>query len=110
MWHDSCPLYSETNKNDKEMMNFTQLSDKISEKGFRRSTAPRKYFDADGTERQVYDFEHRKRLDMFSVYVDEFGIVESVEFTKVTFDQTTKKFSQKVTKITTTNELNKFLA
>lgn len=90
-------------------MNFNQLSDKISERGFRRSTAPRAFYDVDGNERKVYDFEHRRKLDMFSVYVDEFGIVESVEFTKVTFDQTTKKFSQKVTKITNTNELNKYL-
>lgn len=91
------------------MMNLNQLTDKISAKGFRRSTAPRKYYDEEGMEKQVYDFEHRKRLDMFSVYIDEFGMVDGIEFTKVSFDQNTKRFSQQVFKINNASELNKYL-
>lgn len=104
------PLYSETNKNNKEMMNFNQISDKVSEKGFRRSTAARKLYDEDGNLQQVYDFEHRKKLDMVSVYLDEFGGVLYVEYTKVNFNQQTKKFSQQVSRIDNMKELMRFLA
>ena len=91
------------------MMSFNQMSDKISDKGYRRSTAARNIYDEDGNTIKVYDFEHRRKLDMFSVYLDEFGIVLYAEFTKVTFDQQTKKFSQQVTRIDNAIMLNKYL-
>jgi hypothetical protein len=60
-------------------------------------------------ELKVYDFEHRKKLDMFSVYLDEFGAVKYVEFTKVEFDQATKKFNQNVHRYENDKYLKKFL-
>ena len=53
------------------MMNFNQISEKISASGFLRNTVARKMYDDAGNLQKVYDFEHRKRLDMFSVYTDE---------------------------------------
>lgn len=91
-------------------MNLKQISDKVSEKGFRRSTVARKMFDNDGNLLQVYDFEHRKKLDMVSVYQDEFGAVLYIEYTKVNFDQQTRKFSQRVSRIDNMKELMRFLA
>lgn len=102
-------IFTNNQQKHKEMMNFNQVSDKISEKGYRRSTAARKMYDEDGNLQQVYDFEHRKRLDMFSIYLDEFGSVLYVEFTKVNFDQQTKKFSQQVSRIDNMKELMRFL-
>jgi len=90
-------------------MNFNQISDKISASGYRRSTTARKMYDNEDNLQLVYDFEHRKKLDMFSVYTDEFGAVLYAEFTKVTFDQQTKKFSQQVTRINDMKELVRFL-
>ena len=90
-------------------MNFKQISDKVSEKGFRRSTVARKLYDNDGNLLQVYDFEHRKKLDMVSVYQDEFGAILYIEYMKVTFNQQTKKFSQQVTRINDMKELARFL-
>ena len=92
------------------MYNFNQLSDKISNKGFRRSTAARTMYDEEGNTIKVYDFEHRRKLDMFSVYLDEFGQVLYAEYTKVEFNQQTKKFSQQVTKLATDKMIEKFLA
>ena len=92
------------------MMNFNQVSDKISANGFRRSTTARKMYDEEGNLQQIYDFEHRKKLDMFSVYLDEFDQVLYAEYTKVDFNQQTKKFSQQVTKLTTNAMVEKFLA
>ena len=92
------------------MMNFNQLSDKVSNKGFRRNTAARTIYDEEGNTIKVYDFEHRKKLDMFSVYLDEFDQVLYAEYTKVDFNQQTKKFSQQVTKLTTNAMVEKFLA
>lgn len=91
------------------MMSFSQLSEKISDKGFRRCTSARTIYDEDGNTIKVYDFEHRKKLDMFSVYLDEFGVVLYAEFTKVDFDQQTKKFSQQVTRFDNDIKLNKYL-
>jgi hypothetical protein len=91
------------------MMNFNELCDKITDKGFRKSTVGRPFFDEEGNELKVYDFEHRKKLDMFSVYLDEFGAVKYVEFTKVEFDQATKKFSQNVHRYENDKYLKKFL-
>lgn len=90
-------------------MNFKQISDKISANGYRRSTTARKMYDDEDNLQLVYDFEHRKRLDMFSVYTDEFGAVLYAEFTKVSFDQQTKKFSQQVHRINDMKELARFL-
>lgn len=92
------------------MYNFTQLSDKISDKGFRRSTAARTMYDEEGNTIKVYDFEHRRKLDMFSVYLDEFGQVLYAEYTKVDFNQQTKKYTQQVTKLTNETMIEKFLA
>lgn len=92
------------------MYNFNQLSDKISNKGFRRSTAARTMYDEEGNTIKVYDFEHRRKLDMFSVYLDEFDQVLYAEYTKVEFNQQTKKYSQQVTKLTNNTMIEKFLA
>jgi hypothetical protein len=91
------------------MMNFSQLSEKISDKGFRRCTSARTIYDEDGNTIKVYDFEHRKKLDMFSVYLDDTGLVLYAEYTKVDFNQQTKKFSQQVTKLSTDKQFEKFL-
>lgn len=92
------------------MYNFNQLSDKISNKGFRRNTATRTMYDEEGNTIKVYDFEHRRKLDMFSVYLDEFGQVLYAEYTKVDLNQQTKKYSQQVTKLTTNAMIEKYLA
>lgn len=92
------------------MYNFTQLSDKISDKGFRRSTAARTMYDEEGNTIKVYDFEHRRKLDMFSVYLDETDQVLYAEYTKVDFNQQTKKYNQQVTKLTNNSMIEKFLA
>ena len=68
------------------------------------------YDDETGAETKIYDYEHKRKLDMFSVYVDENGAVESVEFTKVGFNFETKQYSQSVTTITNIKELSQMLA
>lgn len=90
-------------------MNFNQINDKISANGFRRSATARKMYDEEGNLRQIYDFEHRKKLDMFSVYTDEFGAVLYAEYTKVNFDQQTRKFSQQVYRISDMKELSRYV-
>ena len=92
------------------MYNFSQLSEKISNKGFRRNTAARTMYDEEGNTIKVYDFEHRRKLDMFSVYLDEFDQVLYAEYTKVDLNQQTKKYSQQVTKLTSNAMIEKFLA
>lgn len=92
------------------MMNFNQLSDKISAKGYRRNAAARTIMEDNGTFSRVYDFEHRKKLDMVSVYLDEFGLVKLVEYTKINFDPQTRGLSQKVTRFDNDTALFKFLA
>ena len=91
------------------MYNFNQLSDKISNKGFRRNTVARTMYDEEGNTIKVYDFEHRRKLDMFSVYLDEFDQVLYAEYTKVDLNQQTKKYSQQVTKLTSNAMIEKFL-
>lgn len=90
-------------------MNFNQINDKISANGFRKSTTVRKMYDEEGNLQQVYDFEHRRKMDMFSVYLDEFGAVLYAEYTKVNFDQQTKKFSQQVHRIDNMKELARYI-
>lgn len=90
-------------------MNFNQISDKISANGYRRSTTARKMYDEEGNLQLVYDFEHRRKYDMFSVYLDEFGAVLYAEFTKVDFDQQTKKFKQQAHRINDMKELARYL-
>ena len=92
------------------MYNFNQLSDKISNKGFRRNTVARTMYDEEGNTIKVYDFEHRRKLDMFSVYLDECDQVLYAEYTKVDLNQQTKKYSQQVTKLTSNAMIEKFLA
>lgn len=92
------------------MMSFSQLSDKISDKGFRRCTSARTIYDEEGNTIKVYDFEHRRKLDMFSIYLNEDGQVLYAEYTKVDFNQQTRKFSQEVTKLTNSYMIEKFLA
>ena len=90
-------------------MNFNQVNDKISANGYRRNATARKMYDEEGNLQQIYDFEHRKKLDMFSVYTDEFGAVLYAEYTKVSFDQQTRKFSQQVYRINDMKELSRFV-
>ena len=91
------------------MYNFSQLSEKIPNQGFRRNTAARTMYDEEGNTIKVYDFEHRRKLDMFSVYLDEFDQVLYAEYTKVDFNQQTKKFNQQVSKLTNNSMIEKFL-
>lgn len=91
-------------------MNFQQLNKKILDKNFRRTTYARTIYDEEGNTIKVYDFEHRKKLDMFSVYLDEFDQVLYAEYTKVDFNQQTKKFNQQVTRLTNNAMIEKFLA
>ena len=93
------------------MMNFEQVDSKISTNGYRRHTGVRTITDDEtGLTQKIYDYEHRKKLDMFSVYVNEYGSVDSIEFTRVSFNRETGKYSQVVTAIKNLNELNKSLA
>ena len=92
------------------MMQFKQINDKATEKGFRRNTSARKIYDDEGNFQQVFDFEHRRKLDLISVYEDEFGAVLYVEYTKVSFNQQAKKYSQQVSRIDNMKELMRFLA
>lgn len=91
------------------MLNFEQLNDKISSKGYRRTTTARTFYDENGNGLKVYDYEHRKKLDMFSVYLNEYGSVEYAEFTKVDFNQETRKFSQQVKRAKDTQSILKLL-
>ena len=90
-------------------MNLEQITEKISNNGYRRSTAPRKLYDEEGNYQQVYDFEHRRKMDIFSVYVNEFGSVEYIEFTKVGYNRETGKYSQQIFRIDDIKTLNKYL-
>ena len=93
------------------MMNFEQVDEKISKNGYRRHTGVRSITDDEtGLTQKIYDYEHRRKLDMFSVYVNEYGSVDSIEFTRVNFSRETGKYSQAVTTIKSLNELNKSLA
>ena len=93
------------------MMNFEQVDKKISKNGYRRHTGVRTITDEEtGITQKIYDYEHRKKLDMFSVYVNEYGSVDSIEFTRVSFNRETGNYSQVVTVISNLNELNKSLA
>jgi hypothetical protein len=93
------------------MMNFEQVDEKISKNGYRRHTGVRSITDDEtGLTQKIYDYEHRRKLDMFSVYVNEYGSVDSIEFTRVSFNRETGKYSQAVTVISNLNELNKSLA
>ena len=93
------------------MMNFEQVDEKISKNGYRRHTGVRTITDEEtGITQKIYDYEHRRKLDMFSVYVNEYGSVDSIEFTRVNFNRETGKYSQAVTTIKNLNELNKSLA
>ena len=92
-------------------MNFEQVNEKISSNGYRRHTGVRLAYDeVTGAETKIYDYEHKRKLDMFSVYVNEYGSVDSIEFTRVNFNRETGKYSQAVTTIKSLNELNKSLA
>ena len=93
------------------MMNFEQVDEKISKNGYRRHTGVRTVTDDEtGITQKIYDYEHRRKLDIFSVYVNEYGAVDFVEFTGVGFNRETGKYSQAVTTIKNLNELNKSLA
>lgn len=92
------------------MMTFKQLSLKLYDKNYRRNTSARMTEDENGNLVKIYDFEHKRRLDMFSVYLDEFDQVLYAEFTKVELNRSTNKFSQQVTKLTNNAMIEKFLA
>lgn len=91
-------------------MNFEQVSEKISASGYRRRTAPSVIENESGDGIiKIYDFEHRKKQDMFSVYLNEFDSVEYIEFTRVNFNRETREYSQQVIRIDNIKELNKYL-
>ena len=91
-------------------MTYKQITDKIYEKGFHRCTVAHDCEDSDGMPLKVFDFEHKRRLDKFSIYLDEFDEVKYVEFTKVTFNPNTERYTQNVTRITNNEVLKKYLA
>ena len=89
--------------------NFTQINEMISNAGYRRSTAARKIYTEDENVLLVYDYEHRRKYDMFSVYLDEDKNVQYAEFTKVTQDKETRKLTSQVFCINNINDLNKYI-
>ena len=91
------------------MLSINNLTGKFSEAGYRRNAYPRTISDNEGNPIKVYDFEHKRSYDMFSVYLDENDNVLFIEFTKVDCDRVTHKFSQKVTRIDSEKLLGKFL-
>ena len=91
------------------MLNFSQLNDKITGNGYRRKATTRNMWNEDGTLTKMYDYEHRKKLDMFTVYTDENERVLYAEYTRVDFDRETRKFSQEVYRIDNTASLAKYL-
>lgn len=91
------------------MLSIISLTSKLSDAGYRRTAYPRTISDNEGNPIKVYDFEHRRSYDMFSAYLDENDNVLFIEFTKIDFDKTTRKFSQKVTKIDNDKMLNMYL-
>ena len=76
--------------------NFTQINEMISNAGYRRSTSARKMYNGDESVLLVYDYEHRRKYDMFSVYLDEDKNVQYAEFTKVTQDKETRRLTSQV--------------
>lgn len=80
-------------------MDFNQVSKMISSSGYKRTTSARTMMDDEGNIQKVYDYECIRGFDMFSVYLDESGMVIAVEFTKVNFDRETRKLTPVVTKI-----------
>ncbi len=90
-------------------MDINQITSKLSAKGFRRNAYPRNLDTDNGEIIKVYDFEHKRGYDMFSLYVDENGEVLYAEYTKVTYNQETRKFSQQVSRIQSGKELNHYL-
>lgn len=91
------------------MMTFNQLSDMASNKGFRRNTGARAIYEDNGSISKVYDFEHRKKLDMFSIFVDEWGAVKYAEYTKVDFDREAGRFKQNVVRLDNDGLVRKYL-
>lgn len=89
--------------------NFTQINEMISNAGYRRSTSARKIYTEDENVLLVYDYEHRRKYDMFSVYLDEDKNVQYAEFTKVTQDKETRKLTSQVFCINNINDLNKYI-
>ena len=89
--------------------NFTQINEMISNAGYRRSTTARKIYTEDENVLLVYDYEHRRKYDMFSVYLDEDKNVQYAEFTKVTQDKETRKLTSQVFCINNINDLNKYI-
>jgi hypothetical protein len=91
------------------MMNFNQVNEKISSNGYRRRAGVRKFYDDDYNLIKAYDYEHRKKADMFTVYTNEFDSVEYIEFTKIIMNRETGGISQQVFKIDTFSGLAKYL-
>lgn len=83
-------------------MNLKNVCDILSEKGFRKATSNR--YSDDGL--QIIDYNPRgKRMDMFTVYVNEYGSVEYVEYTKCKWNETTRRYTPVVTKINSLADL-----
>ena len=76
------------------MMNLDSVTDILNNKGFRRSVSPRPT--EEGLD--IIDFTHRKRMDMFSAYVDVYGSVKFVEHTKIKWDSEARRNVPIVTK------------
>lgn len=91
------------------MLNFRQVNEKITGNGYRRKASTRTIENEDGTITKMYDYEHRKKLDMFTVYTDEEDNALYAEYTKVDFDRETKRFSQQVYRIDNTASLTRYL-
>ena len=92
------------------MFNFEKLSERISASGYRRKAVSRKEYDEEtGLPHTIYDFEHRRKLDLVSVVVDENGLLDYIEITNVDFDKETRKYKQVVHRLTDTSQLQKYL-
>lgn len=92
------------------MFNFEKLSERISASGYRRKATSRKEYDEEtGLFRTIYDFEHRRKLDLVSVVMDENGLLDYIEITNVDFDKETRKYKQSVHRLTDTSQLQKYI-
>lgn len=76
-------------------MNLQNVCDLLSQKGFRKGVSARPTDEG----LKVIDYNPRgKRTDMFSVYVNSLGSVEYVEYTKLKWDNQTRRYVPVVTK------------
>lgn len=91
------------------MMNFTQLNDKISAKGFRKRTSAQMIYGNGGEPLKVIDYDHPRKDDIVSLYLNEAGSVVYAEYTKVVYDRMAHKFSQSVMRADGIQQFNSYL-